>query len=343
MKICKAEMKATLMVAFIVSFTFSGLYAADKLPASKAGTIGKPTGKIAFVREKNIWAMNADGTEQDKICEVTNADGRVTWAPDGKRILFTRSGISSVTGPDMMGGKHKVYDLFLAFTDSAYANNRLWWVAMTNDMGNRDPEWSADGESIVFWKDANANNVNALMPNYQIAIMDADGSDLRMIRKDWQQMEEDGKGFMWPTRNSKGDIAAVIFVNQKPLGMVIIPGDNYMVSLDTLIEQANRNKTKVGPAWSPDGKWLAYINSDMTNSGLFLTTPDLKETYLVFAPPVSTNMRVTAPSFSPDSKWLTFSTADGSVWICDICGNGTRRLTGPGLDSSPAWSKAIKK
>ena len=343
MKTVKSAMSAAMLAALVVSIAVPGLMAADKLPADKAGTIGQPEGKIAFVREKNVWAMKADGTSQEKICEATNCDGRLTWAPDGKRILFTRSGLVDVKAPDMTGGRHKIYDLFTAYTDSAYANNRMWWLRMTDDMGNRDPEWSYDGKSIIFWKDVNANFVNAFKPNYQIAIMDSDGSDLRLIRKDWQKMGQDTTGFMWPSINSKGDIACVLFFGVKALGLVIIPGDNYMISLDTLFIQATKNKNIRGPAWSPDGKWLAYINNDMMNSGVYIATPDLKQHYLVFTPPVSTNLNITAPSFSPDSKWLTFATADGSVWICDITGNGARRITGPGLDSNPAWSRPLKK
>jgi Tol biopolymer transport system component len=49
-----------------------------------------------------------------------------------------------------------------------------------------------------------------------------------------------------------------------------------------------------------------------------------------------------APSFSPNSKWLTFATTDGSIWTCDITGGNAKRLTGPGLDWAPAWSKTSK-
>jgi Tol biopolymer transport system component len=77
----------------------------------------------------------------------------------------------------------------------------------------------------------------------------------------------------------------------------------------------------------------------MNSPGLFIATPDLSERYLVFEPPVGTFVYPTAPSFSPNSKWLTFATSDGSVWTCDITGSNARRLTGPGTDQFPAWSK----
>ncbi|MGH8015627.1 MAG: TolB family protein, partial [Candidatus Zixiibacteriota bacterium] len=106
-----------------------------------------------------------------------------------------------------------------------------------------------------------------------------------------------------------------------------------------LAVRARKNAKKVAPALSPDGKWLAYVLNDMNNPGIYIATPDFKEDYIVFMPPVGTSLHTIAPSFSPDSKWLTFSTTDGSIWISDITGGGARRLSGPGMDNFPSWSK----
>ena len=112
-----------------------------------------------------------------------------------------------------------------------------------------------------------------------------------------------------------------------------------MKSFDSLKITTRKMMGCLGPAWSPDGKWLAYINTDLSKSGVYITTRDLTPSYLVFSPPAGSSLNTLAPSFSPDSKWLTFSTTDGSVYVCDITGNGVKRLTGPGPDKFPAWSK----
>ncbi len=338
----KSSIKLTrnlLLVIFVLSLFPLISFAAEKLPAEKAGVIGQPDGRIAFIRNGSIWVYDTKGANADMICESINADGRLSWAPDGKRIAFTRSGLVDLKGPDpMVGGRHKVYDIFIAWLDSAYHNNRMWWTRITDDLGSSDPEWSADGNTIYFTKDMNANFVNAFMPNHQICSISPDGSDFNILRKDWQNFSDD---FMRKQTVSKdGKVASVTFNKLKPIGIVMTTLDNIMLPVDSIRAQGTRNQKMVGPAFSPDGKWLAYINNNMSEGGLYIATPDLKEKYLVFKPRVGNiYLHNMAPSFSPDSKWLTFSTTDGSIWICDITGNGAQRLSGPGLDKFPAWSK----
>ncbi|KAA3634541.1 MAG: hypothetical protein DWP97_06810 [Calditrichaeota bacterium] len=325
------------LLAFILTFSAVSAFAADKLPAAKAGTIGKATGKIAFIRNGDIWAMDATGQNQYKVCASGNADGRLSWSPDGKMIAFTRSGQVNYRSPDNLGGQHKLYDIFIAYLDSAYANNTQYWYRITSGLGSRDPEWAADGSKIVFWKDMNSNIVDAFAPQYQVMTIEPDGSSEVMLRKDWQSFYEN---FLTrPTMNANGDLAAVYFNKQNQLGLVVLSPSEYMADMDSLMATAERHKGMIAPAWSPDGKWIAYIDSDMTNSGLYIISADLKEKYIVAPPPVGTYMMTYPPSWSPDSKWMTFSTTDGSVWIVDITGNGLRRLTGPGPDKGPAWSK----
>lgn len=343
--------KLTLTLIYSTFWAFlTGLSAvvtaADKLPPEKAGTIGKPEGKIAFIRDKNIWYMNADGTNQTMVTEVTNADGRLTWATDNKRIMFTRKGTFDIQAPDMMGGHHKIYDLFIAYLDSAANGNTMFWRRVTDDLGSRDPDWLPESDLVVFTKDVNAIYASSSMPKYAICTMKADGTNTQILRKNFldAEYEVDSKKFITsPSMNTKGDLAIVYFENLQPLGMAVIPSQSINISLDSIRILADKNRKGFSPAWSPDGQWLAYVINDINSNALYITTPDQKENYLVFQPPVGTYIYTIAPSFSPDSKWLTFATTDGSIWIVDITGNNAKRLSGPGLDKSPAWSKAEKK
>jgi Tol biopolymer transport system component len=273
------------------------------------------------------------------------SDGRVSWAPDGKRIAFTRSGSVELNAPDNLGGRHKVYDIFIAFVDSAMNNNTTFWYRITDGVGSRDPEWSADGKTIVYYKDMNANFVNAFLPNYQICTLSSpENGTEEILRRDWQNMTE---FFISPTMNAAGDIVFTHMVKGaqgsfRQQGLAKLSKDNFMTPLSEVGRQSTRMANLVAPAWSPDGKWIACMSNSMTEPGVYIVSADFSEKYLVFDPPPATSMYTISPSFSPDSKWLTFSTRDGSVWICDIMGNGAKRLTGPGMDSSPAWSKTAQ-
>ena len=159
-----------------------------------------------------------------------------------------------------------------------------------------------------------------------------------MLRKDWQSMEN--VFLVSPSINGNNVIACVLFFDYKPQGLIVVPKDKIMMSIDSLKAMAIKNRDKIAPSWSPDNKWIVYTKNKIDDAGLYIISADLKETYKVFTPPVSTYMNTSGPaSFSADSKHLTFATTDGSVWIIDITGKGARRLTPPGLDSSPVWSK----
>lgn len=317
---------------------------ADKMPADKAGIISSPAGKIAFLRDKNVWIVDLDRQKQGKadafqlICEAGNGEGRLSWSLDNKQVLFTRKGKLELNGPDGMGGSHKVYDIFAAFLDSAYANNRTFWMGVTSSLGGRDPEWNKVSQKVVFWQDMSANAANALYPNYQICTMNGDGSNIELIRKDWQTFDST---FMMitPSMKSDGSIATSVFFGGRAQGIAVIAPTEYMLSRDAIKDRARKNLKKIAPCWSPDGKWIGHVYNDLNNPGIYVASQDFSENYIVFVPPVGANLFTMAPSFSPDSKWLTFATTDGSIWICDITGSGARRLSGPGMDSSPAWSK----
>ncbi len=331
------------ITVFVISFLVYGssyVAAQDKLPAEKAGTISKPTGDVAFIRDGHIWVYHISSNTVEIISEMANnnAVGRLSWSPDGKQIMFTRSGLVDYSGTADDGGKHKLYDLFVAYLDSVSNGNRKFWRRLTFDFGSRDPEWSADGKTILFWNDKNASLIDPVFPNYQLITMNPDGDYPNILRKDWQIMED--VFMVSPSMNSNNVIACVLFFDFKPQGMVVFPKSEVMMSIDSLKAMATKNRDKIAPSWSPDNKWIVYTKNKIDDAGLYIVSGDLKETYKVFTPPVSTYINTAAPaSFSPDSKHLTFATTDGSIWIVNITGIGARRLTPPGLDGSPVWSK----
>lgn len=327
----------SLTLGFIVfSLVLAPQGFAAKLPAEKAGNIGAPLGKIAYESNGDLWVMNWDGTSQFKAVTAGNINGRPSWAPDGKRIVFTRQGKVDLHGPDNLGGTHRVYDLFIAYLDSAKAQNTNFWYHLTTDMGARHPEWTKDGSKIIFTQDNSANRVNAELPNYQAAWTDTISGKINIYRKDYNQAEI---GVVMPSVGPNGQMVAVLYNGLNQVGMAVMPLNKETLSPKELGTSIPIMKGATAPSWSPDGQWIAYVETDMATQGVYIISPDFKEKYEVFRPTVGKNLQTYPLSWSPDSKWLAFATTDGIIWTIDITGNNLKQLTGAGLNSAPAWSK----
>lgn len=92
------------------------------------------------------------------------------------------------------------------------------------------------------------------------------------------------------------------------------------------------------PAWSPDGKYLAFTSTRDENQEVYvLQLEDGAERRVTSDPAIDAH-----PAWSPDGKRLAFATARwGDLEIALINPDGTNllRLTeSPGLDDYPAWS-----
>lgn len=104
---------------------------------------------------RDLYIMDLEGNEVDKITSHAANDYEPDWSPDGEQIVFTsrRSGGSELYVMDTQG----------------QAVTRI-----TNDPGlDWRPAWSPDGEWIAFesWRNGNGD----------IFIMRPDGSDLRQL------------------------------------------------------------------------------------------------------------------------------------------------------------------
>jgi len=106
----------------------------------------------------------------------------------------------------------------------------------------------------------------------------------------------------------------------------------------TLIPTAGR--PALSPAWSPDGRMLAY--TAFVRSGQPIVLQDLASGHRDVVPGTEYGINIT-PEFSPDGRRLAFAhgTENGTdIYLYDLAGHTTTRLTvGRYYDNlSPAWS-----
>ncbi len=105
-----------------------------------------------------IYVMDADGNNQQRLTENRNNDWEPVWSPDGKRIAFAA---------DRKGDFVK-FDIYVMDADGGnpqkLTNNRGW---------DSSPSWSPDSERIAFTSEREEN--------YEIYVMDADGGNLQNL------------------------------------------------------------------------------------------------------------------------------------------------------------------
>ncbi|MDD4052596.1 MAG: hypothetical protein PHR28_11955 [candidate division Zixibacteria bacterium] len=334
------------LVTACVALAALFLLAGTDLAVAQTSFSARPSGKIAFISEGAIEVMNADGSSRMKVCGVDNAKGRLSFSPDNKKITFSREGKDVSSLPSGEGGGHLLHDVFITYLDSARTNVN-WWHRITNTLGAYQPEWSPDGSMIYCQNDANAGNVDFIIPSHQLAAIEPEGGNMEYLRKDWQRLN---MIMLMPSVSPDGTkVAYAIAYSPDPnrytvenRGIKVVAMADIMKSETEMRQPTPGLNDGVAPAWSPDGKWLAYVTASKTNAALIVIKADMTEKRTVFASTPTQSVSLAAPGWSPDSKWLTFATygdAGSVINIIDINGQNLTAVTGAGKFSNPAWSR----
>ncbi len=122
-------------------------------------------------------------------------------------------------------------------------------------------------------------------------------------------------------------------------------GEIYIMDWDgSQLRRVTRNgQGNNAPAWSPDGKWLAYSSFKSRTPGVFLLPTNGGREFRVS----STTDQAIGGSFSPDSRYFAFSQLTGrnyEIYRYDMFSRVKKRLTRNfGIDVSPAFSPDGKK
>jgi TolB protein len=254
--------------------------------------------------------VRGDEPAVTRIAKIGDFVQHLSWSPDGKKFLFTRThkGKMGLWTMNADGGELK--PLF-----AKEANPTL------------DGHWSHDSKKIVFIYD----RLQGTDGKFQIDIVNADGTEQKNVIPHKGPFEEaprlspDGKSLAWASTRDKNQeifLAAADGKNPKRL-TTGFPSNS--------------------PSWSPDGKHIAFTSGRTGNLDIFVMKADGSDVRQLTKNPTMDYW----PAWSPDGKRIAFtSNRDGNyeIYLMDADGGKQRNLTRhAGWDNFAAWSPDSKR
>ena len=202
---------------------------------------------LAWEKHADIFVMDVNGKNKTKIVsdiDTTCFGPTLEWSPDGKRILFQTSTLSS---------NNPIENVDILIMDADGSNKKQ----LTNYSGyDMNPKWSPDGKKLAY-RSGNLSNLD-------IWTMNPDGSDKKQLTTgalvtdfDWSPDGRKIAYVAWLTKDPKA----------KEIWIMDADGSNKELLLRVLY---NPYSVGISLAWSPDGSKIALdyhligvVNSDI--------------------------------------------------------------------------------
>ena len=265
---------------------------------------------------RTIEAIDASG-KQHTLASPSGKEGRVeapSWSPDGKTISYTQFSGSGY----FMNSAHlilKKEETTTGKSDDAFPFAAAWlspseFIYTANGHILRVDAATGAETTIPFTAD-----IQSERPQYAHKHYDFDSVVAHQV-----------KGILAPALSPDGKQVAFTALNQ--LWIMEIGKAPQKITHDTFYKQ--------GPAWSPDGKWLAYVSDKGGVENIYLLDLATGEDKLLS---VSKDSAQIFPAWSPDGKWIAFQDQTGATLLGEVS-TGKIKPLAPAtfFPGRPGWS-----
>jgi Tol biopolymer transport system component len=216
--------------------------------------------------DRNIYTMDADGTNVMRLTSDPAGDGGPTWSPDGSKIAF-----SSNRAVDTATGRH-VSEIYTMNSDGSAQTRLTFSPSCTSIDPTRCPQsgfpsWSPDGARIVFGSGfgPSCDDEGSCVSSADIFAINSDGSGLTNLtnlpgsvnnQPDWSP---DGVKIAYTAAHiSYPDIA-------------IMNGDG---SDRIFVTNSSSYPGAFNPVWSPDGSKISFDGCRSGACGIYVVNAD---------------------------------------------------------------------
>lgn len=262
-------------------------------PKHSAMPVWSPDGsKLAFYSSRSgtyqVWTMDADGSHQKMVSDGQHESFFPSWSPDGKQLAF-----QALTD-------RNDYDVFVVNADGSHLEN----LTPDDRLDQSWPRWSPDGNRIVF--QSQFQDGQELLPKDLWSVNPAG------TRRDNLTKTDEGEEFQAAWSPDGKQLAFVSTRHTEPTDLYR-RYDLFVVDADGNHPRRLTYENYVGafnPAWSPDGKTIAYTLGSVDCDIATIKT-DGSDRKVVARQPGDDMW----PAWSADGKTLAFSnTRDNVTW-----------------------------
>ena len=286
-----------IRVGVVVAVAVWGLLFGPVSPAGAAFPGG--VGKIAFDSDRGgstgIYVMNANGSGQTRLTTnfTVGSDNFPAWSPTGTKIAFESSGDIKVMNADGSGQTQLT----------------------TNRGDDLDPAWSPDGTTIAFASIRGSHATRA-----ELWVMNPDGSGQTQVTSAGLGCCRGDEHPNWSPDGSKIAFSSDrdSFFGDREIYVVNAGGSGLDAGLRRL---TNNSLDDFKPAWSPDGRTIAFTSRPFNANGRAAL-------WVMNADGSGQTQLTTNPADDADPDWQPVVKADLAVSVTHGSFNpATRRLT----------------